>query len=333
MKNTNVALVVGLAMTVLGQGASAQEYTMKISVPSASAGAICTLVAQTWADKIEERSEGRIKPELFCDSTLSRVGDTVTRVASGVADAGWDLPNVYGARFAPYSVVGVPGIVTDVEAAARAMSQMDETGVFPHIDGIMIGSFQIQNSVAIWTRDPLADVTKLDGIKIISGSAQRGEITAAMGGVPLSLRVPEYYQALVKGAGDGLMTNLGPVFDYKFYEIAPNGYAAPWGAGISFTFVNEQWFNALPEDLQAIVASTMGEDASAESSLAFDAFEQGELKKVLDAKLVTVTTLSDADLAKLQPAFDTVSASWAKSTENGQTYLDAFKKTYSALSK
>lgn len=333
MKNTKAALGVGLAVTVWGHVAFAQEYTMKISIPSASTGAICTLVAETWADKIETLSEGRIKPELFCDSTLSRVGDTVTRVASGVADAGWDLPNVYGARFAHYSVVGVPGIVTDVEAAARAMSQMDESGVFPHIDGIMVGSFQIQNSVAIWTRDPLADVTNLDGLKIISGSAQRGETTAAMGGVPLSLRVPEYYQALVKGAGDGLMTNLGPVFDYKFYEIAPNGYTAPWGSGVSFTFVNEKWFNALPEDLQAIVASTMGEDASAESSLAFDAFEQNELKNVLDAKLVTITKLTDADLAKLQPAFDTVSAGWVKSTENGQTYLDTFKKIYGELSK
>ncbi|AMY71052.1 TRAP transporter substrate-binding protein [Frigidibacter mobilis] len=229
MKTMKIALAAGLALTVFGHGVRAQEYTMKMSIPSTSTGVICALVAQNWADKIEERSGGRIKPELYCDSTLSRVGDTVTRVAAGVADAGWDLPNVYGARFAHYSVVGVPGIVTDVEAAARTLSQMDEQGVFPPIDGIKIGSFQIQNSVAIWTHEPLADVTKLDGLKIISGSAQRGEITAAMGGVPLSLKVPEYYQALVKGAGDGLMTNLGPIFDYKFYEIAPNGYKARGG--------------------------------------------------------------------------------------------------------
>ena len=39
-----------------------------------------------------------------------------------------------------------------------------------------------------------------DGLKVISGSSLRGATTIKMGGVPLSLRVPEYYQALARGA-------------------------------------------------------------------------------------------------------------------------------------
>jgi TRAP-type C4-dicarboxylate transport system substrate-binding protein len=332
MKTVKFGVIATLAMTVLGHNARAQEYTMKISVPSPSGGYICDTLIRSWADRIIEKTDGRIKPELFCDSTLSRVGDTVTRVASGVADAGWDLPNVYGSRFAPYAVAGLPGIVTDAGVAAKTMSEMDSEGIFPKIEDIKVASFQVQNSLAIWTRDPLSDMTNLDGRKIISGSAQRGELTAQMGGVPLSLRVPEYYQALVKGAGDGLMTNLGSMMVYKFYEITPHGYRAPWGTGISFYFVSETWFNALPEDLQVAVASTMGGDVSAQDSLAFDAFEQAELQAVIDAGHAKITTLSDADVAKLLPAFEAVAASWAKSTENGQAYIDEFKKRYNALS-
>lgn len=333
MTHIKLAFAATLVMAFSGQTAVAQDYKMRISVPSASGGAICKLINEKWADRIKERSQGRIKTEVFCDSTLSHVGDTVTRVAAGVIDAGWDLPNVYGARFAHYGVVGLPGIVNDVAAGSRALYKMQEQGIFPPIEGVRIATLQLQNSAMIWTREPIKEATKLDGTKVITGSALRGATVVEMGGIPLSLRVPEYYQALSKGAGDGLMTNLGPLFDYKLYEILPNAYAAPWGAGVTFTFVSDAWFKSLPADLQDVISSTMGADASAESAVAFEEDEQAKLKKVADAGLVKVHVLSKDDLAKLQPAFDTVSASWTKSTDNGPAYLDGFKKTYGELTR
>lgn len=310
--------------------AQAQEYQMRVAITAASTSFICRDLLSAWAGWIEEESGGRIDTELFCDATLGQVGDTVNRVAAGVAEAGWDLPNVYGARFANYGVVGVPGIIEDAPAAAAALWSLYGDGTFPPIDGLRLATVQLQNTVMFWTRAPLADPTNLDGTKIISGSSLRGATTVAMGGVPMSLRIPEYYQALARGAADGLMTNMAAVSDYRFYEQAPYAYAAPWGAGFTFSFINEAWYNSLPADLQAVIDNNSGEAGSRRLTQMFLDYEAAQREAMSADNRATITVLSDEQLEVLAPVFETVAEQWVSSTENGQAYLEAFVQAYEA---
>jgi len=321
-----------LALGTLGAiaPAQAQTYPMRIAVASASSSFICREIMSAWADWIEQDSGGRIAPELFCDSALGQVGDTVNRVAAGVAEAGWDLPNVYGARFASYGVVGVPGIVEDGPAAAAALYSLYSDGIFPPMDGLLLGTLQLQNSVMFWTRVPLADPTNLDGLKVVSGSSLRGATTVAMGGVPMSLRLPEYYQALARGAADGLMTNLGAVSDYRFYEQASHTYDAPWGAGFTFSFINAAWYASLPDDLKAVIDNNIGEDASRRLTQMFIDYEAMQVDAMVADNRATVTVLTAEQLETLAPVFRSVTDQWISSTENGQVYLDAFVQAYEA---
>lgn len=330
MKIEKVALGAALLCVCVATAGSAQEFTMRVSVPSASSGPICTQQMQGWADRVHEASNGRIVAEVVCDSILSRPGDTVTRVVAGVADAGWDLPNVYGARFAHYGVVGVPGIVNDAGHAAAAMWQLHETGVFPPIEGIRLVAFQTQNTVRMWTRHEMADPTDLNGMRVISGSSLRGNTIAAMNGVPLSLRVPEYYQSLARGAADGVMTNAAAFADYSFYDMIPYGYIAPWGAGLTMMFVSQAWYDRLPDDLKAVIDSLSGSAESVASSVWFAEYEAGRLATLAEQNLIHVSELTEDQLAALAPAFQSVTDSWIASTEGGAGYLEAFMAAYAA---
>lgn len=224
----------------------------------------------------------------------------------------------------------MPGIVEDAGHAAEALWALHESGVFPPIDGVRLVAFQTQNTVRLWTRHPMASPSDLNGTRIISGSALRGNTIAAMNGVPLSLRVPEYYQSLARGAADGVMTNAAAFADYSFYEMIPYGYVAPWGAGLTFMFVNQQWYDALPDDLKAAVDSASGAAESAESSNWFAEYEAGRLAELEAQNLITVHELTEAELADLAPAFQSVTDGWVASTENGAQYLEAFLAAYAA---
>lgn len=303
---------------------------MRISVPSVSTGFVCTDIFTMWAAEIEAESDGRIDVEVLCDSTLSRPGDTVTRVAAGVADAGFDLPNVYGARFAHYGVVGIPGLGEDASDTAAALWSLQEDGTFPAIPGVKMAMFQVQNTVMVWTREPLATATDLAGQRIIAGSALRGMTISGMGGVPLSLRVPEYYQALARGAAEGVMTNAGAFLTYSYHEMVPNGYVAPWGAGVSIVFLNEAWYDSLPDDLKAVIDNNTGAETSRWASDLFQKYEEEELQTLQTAGSITLTELSEADLTTLEPAFAAVRNHWVATTENGAAYLSAFEAAYAA---
>ena len=71
----------------------------------------------------EAASSGALKIELYPDGALGANGQTFDRVDAGVAEIGWDIPLVYGQRFASLTVVGLPFMFDDTEAAAAS----DET--------------------------------------------------------------------------------------------------------------------------------------------------------------------------------------------------------------
>lgn len=328
MSFTKFASGVALAASLIASPAVSQEFVMRLSVPGPDSGFPCKGLFDLWEEKIEAESDGRIDVQTTCGAKLTRIGDTITRVASGVVEAGWDIPNVYGARFSHWGIVGLPGLVDEHQAAASALWELESNGTFPEHPGFRVAMFQLQTSVMLWGREEVPDPTNLDGLKVVSGSALRGLTTTELGGVPLSLRIPEYYQALAKGAADALLTNLGGLLAYSLHEQTPYGYAAPWGAGYTATVINEAWYQSLPDDLKAVIDQNTGEEGSKWASQLFWDSEQSRLAVLVDAGEATVFEVSDEDLAAMQPAFDRVVDDWLSRTENGDVYLDAFRASY-----
>lgn len=324
---TPLALRLGAAL-LLGLAASAApaaDFTMRIAAGANSGGFTCKDFLGGWAEKVKAESGGRIDYQLFCDGVLGRMGDTVTRTQQGIADVGWDVPLVYGQRFAKYGVVGVPGLFEDAETAAAALWKLYADGTYPAVEGVRIVMIQATPNVELWTRDPVADLAHLGEIKISSGSKMRAELVSALGGVPVALRVPEYYQALAKGSADGLLSTTSAVYDFSLTEVVRNAIRGRFGGGVIFIVMNEAWYQGLPDDLKAVIDANSGLGASVWATRALTEDSDAKLEADVASGKVALRRISDAEYKATEGAFAAARDSWIAETLDGAAALAAFE--------
>ncbi|MCB1419384.1 MAG: TRAP transporter substrate-binding protein DctP [Notoacmeibacter sp.] len=318
---TILAMMAGTAM------ATAAEFTMRMAAGASSTGNICNNYLDAWGEKIKEASGGRIDYTLTCDGKLAKMGDAVNRVQQGVADVAWDVPAFYGARFAGFNVIGVPGLYNDPEPASGALWKAFETGALGKVDDVKVLWVQVVNNVSFFMSEPLADYTALNGTKIGMGSQIRARVLEGLGGVPVSLKVPEYYQAMQKGAVTGLMTTAGAIFDFGVNDLIKEVYDAPFGGGLTFVVMNNDFYNKLPDDLKKVIDDNTGYGAS---RWAAQYLRDEEASKIAGMKSIKVRKATDEELDKMKDGIMAGRTTYLEGAPENKGYLEALEKALAA---
>lgn len=326
-----IALIAGLA----GQAIAEDSYTLKFSVPSGSKGPICAGSATDFKNRVEEQSGGRLKIEMYCDAKLSKIGDTFSRVESGIADIGWDLPFRYGKRFAAFSATTLPGLYTDPELAAGAVWKAYASGDVPVDTGnLKILWFNVNGNGAMFMTEPLENPTDLTGRKIIVGDSVRAAMVGAMGATAISLPITEFYQSLAKGVADGAYTSYPAVMSYALWEPTAYYLDGPFGGGINFYVMNKSVYDKLPADLQKVIDDNAGYDMSREASAKLEKSSRARFEKAaltVDGK--QAVSLTPEQIASVQHSFDAAEAAWLQDHPDGKTYLDIVKRALAEEAK
>jgi TRAP-type mannitol/chloroaromatic compound transport system substrate-binding protein len=154
--------------------------------------------------------------------------------------------------------------------------------------------------MAGWFNKEINSVADLKGLKMrIPGLA--GEVFAAVGGSPIRIPGGELYTSLQTGVIDAAEW-VGPYNDLALglHEVAKYYYYPGWhepGAMLEF-IVNKQSFEALPEDLQAIVTAA----SRAANQMMLDEYtarNNNALRQLIDVHGVQLRRLPDDVLAAL----------------------------------
>ena len=326
MSGLKSALLATAGAMLIAGAAQAQEFTMRIATAVAPSNAICSRMLHDWAEAIKEQSGGRIDYTLDCGGVIAPMGDAINRVAQGVVDVAWDIPLVYGARYASLGVTAIPGTFDDPEPAAGALWQLYADGIIPHEDKVRVAFYQVFNNMVVWSVDPIENLGTLGGLKVAAGSRERAGLISALGGEALGLRPSEYYQALARGAIGGIMTNPAPVYELSLNEYLDNAVIGPLGGGVSVIVMNPGFYDRLPDDLKAVVDANTGRATSEWASTIIRDIDVALIDEHVADGSLTVHRLSAEELAALQPAFDKVTESWVGATEKGAVYLEAFRQ-------
>ncbi len=319
-----------LALGLMSGAAFAQEFTLKIAAASPSNGNVCSGMLDRWGDKVKEESGGRIDYKLFCDGTLTKFGDAVDRVAAGVADLAWEAPAAYGDRFAGINVVGVPGMYTDMEGASGALWNAYDSGKLGTIDEVKVIWFQAAANNTFWLKKKPASHENVEGLKIGLGSKIRSSVVDASGGVPLFLKVPEYYQSVAKGTADGLMTTGGAVEAYSINEVTNYYMHGPFGGGTIFFVMNKDVYNSMPADLQKVIDNNTGYEWSRWTSKYLHDIEENAMQEFLKREGTARYQLTPEEVESWKPAFEKATANYLADTPGGDGYLAAFKEQLEA---
>lgn len=321
LKTLGLCSVLALGATASTAQADA-EVTIRIAAGAASAGNVCKGYLDVWGEKIKAASDGRIDYELYCDGTLAKMGDAVNRVEQGVADMAWDVPAAYGGRFAGLNVIGVPGLYEDPEIAGAALWNTFESGALGPSSEVKVMWIQSVNNNSYFMTKALDDYTDFDGAKIGMGSQMRAKVIETMGGVPIAIKVPEYYQAMSKGTVQGLMTTAGAIFDFGIEALLTEVYEGNFGGGLTFVVMNNDFYNDMPDDLRQIIDEHSGLDMTKWASAYLRDREHTEMAALPG---VNIRPATPDELQAFEPAFAAARDVYLASDSANAGYLAAFE--------
>jgi len=258
---------------------------------------------------VDEMSEGQLTARVYGAGEIVPPFEVFDAVSQGVADAG------HGAAY--YWKGKVPSSVffTSVPFGLNAQEinswiyqggglELWQEGYAPsnliRLSGGITG-VQMEG----WFNKEINSIEDLKGLKMrIPGLA--GEVFASVGGTPVRIPGGEIYTSLQTGVIDGAEW-VGPYNDLALglHEVAEYYYYPGWhepGAMLEF-IVNKDSFDALPENLQAIV-TVASRSANQKMLDEYTARNNAALRQLIDEHGVKLRRLPDDVLAALAHGAD-----------------------------
>lgn len=260
---------------------------------------------QNWAKRVEERTKGGLRMEVFHSAQLGKEEDIIEQIRQG-ANIG---QNTDSARLGNY----VPGIaVMNGPYFAETLDEVNRLRKAPTVQkwsdelaakaGLRIVCFNwVQGYRHFFTNKPVRTPEDLKGQRIRTPPAPIWqESIRALGAAPVAMAFGEMYPGLQQKAIDGVELVYNNIPAGRFYEVLKFANETKHIMLINFQVVSAKWFDGLPKDYQQALVEEC-ERAGDETSKEIFRLE-GEVEADLRKRGMTV--VEDVDLAAFRRAGD-----------------------------
>jgi len=220
-----------------------------------------TTMMNEWAKLVEQRTNNRVKIEVYPAAQLYSDKDLDRALASGAVDLGQAMANVLAGIVPSTHILDFAMVWDDWDHYDRVYHNggwkiMDDearehnmTEVFIMPYGKTVGP--ITNKKKVVTHEDLK------GLKIRAMGGNMALAVKALGATPVFLSSGEVYQALQRGTVDGAVSGLTSMSERKWGEVAKylwELYYCPTTCG--HTAANLNSWNKLSPDIQKIMRDT-----------------------------------------------------------------------------
>lgn len=265
--------------------------------------------AEEFKDIVEEKSDGRIKVEIYPAEQVGAGREVLEALQLGSVEM-INMPVAFFAGFdIKYSLVDMPFLFPNEDVLFEALEgdigrQLLDLSIDKDMKGI---AFYAEGWRQMTNNDPIRTPEDIKGKKIRTMNAP--VILSqykAWGANPVTLDYSEVYNALQQGVVEGQENPLLSISDKKFFEVQDNLILSDHNYLSYVLYANNTWFESLPEDLQKIVEEA-GVDVAKEHRVRMNEANDEYLKIITDSG-IEVITLTDEERAKFreasQPVYD-----------------------------
>jgi len=262
---TGAALVSSFA---IGR-ARAAEFTYKLG-NNAPAGHPINVRAMEAAARIKDETKGRFELQVFPNSQLGSDTDMLGQARSGALDF-LHLSGLILSIFVPTSAISGVGFAFD--SYDTVWKGLDgKLGAF--IRGEVAKSRQLVAFEKVWDNGyrqtttstrPIVSPTDFDGTKLrVPPAALWTSMFKAFGAAPVTINFNEVYSALQSKVVDGQENPLPLIESAKLYEVQSFCSTTNHMWDGYWLLANRRSWEAVPEDIQAIVSRCVNDAALAE---------------------------------------------------------------------
>lgn len=303
------------------EAATGEAYTLKFALQNGENHPLCQGVAK-FGEILEEKSEGRIKLELFYSGTLGDKATTVQGMQTGTIDAAMLMSGViadYGCE--DLGVFTLPYLFDSV-AHARAFEKSDagkallDTVQSSGSSMVCIGAYQESARNYFFTKKR---VEKPEDMKNMQIRCQEGSIyydsVEAVGAFAQSVAFSELYSALQSGVVDGAEQPLSGFVNNAFQEVSDYYVMDQHEISPNLILFSEVTWNRLSAEDQKLIKDCFQESVPFFEEMS-DTKDQEYLQTIKDSG----TEVIEVNVAEWQEACASVY------DKHGQVYAEVIKQ-------
>ncbi len=218
-----------------------------------------------WSDQIYEESGGRLKINIRVGGELPfTTNEYLDAVSAGSVQMAGCMVTAISSYLEAGGLPACPYMTTDIETFNTVMEVLD-----PYLETEM-ENYNVFNAMTLFY--PTQDVygtgsvpssyTDLAGLKIRTSGAEQGVFWQNVGLIPTSIDAAEVSSALSMNVIDSVTTATMAVEMNKWYESLDWVYMCNSMVIPTYVVVNNDAFNALPEDVQEVFLSVTADFAA-----------------------------------------------------------------------
>jgi len=256
-----------------------------------------------WARRVEERSRGALRMEVFHSAQLGREEDIIEQLRQG-APLGQNTDAARLGNFVPsIAVLNAPYFLDSVEEVTRlreSATVRQWTDELAQRHGLRVLSFGwVQGHRHFFTNRAVRRPDDLRGLRIRTPPAPVWqESIRALGATPVAMAFGEMYPALQQRAIDGVELVYNNIPAGRFWEVLRYGNESRHITLVNFQVISARFFDSLPRELQQVLVEE-ADRAGLETTRRIQQLE-AEVRPQLRARGMTL--VEDVDIAAFRRA-------------------------------
>lgn len=309
---------------------STPEFTIRYSHGN-SEGSLVYMVAEYFAQAVEEKTNGRIAIDIYPSGQLSSGDDeAMNNLMGNVYEMSPAAPSALAkySNMPQYNILDFPYMFQSVdESLALTRSDMWKeldaqfeaaTNVRPLI-WYTTGSNAVGNS-----KHAINMPEDMQGLKLRTASSDVFvDTVSAMGGSPIAMAFGETFTAVQQGTVDGIVTPFVNFWKEGFYDVTPYVTQMKSSEFYHCLMITSSCYNSFPDDLKALFDEAVEETNLYAEELGKE-FEQITVPNALKELNVQLVQLSDEQMAAFTEATAPVREAYKDSV--GADFYDAVVK-------
>ncbi|WP_372884058.1 TRAP transporter substrate-binding protein [Shimia sp.] len=313
-RNMLKTAVAAMALGAMSTGAFAAEVTLRLHQFLPAQANVPKNILDVWADKIEAESGGRIEIQRFPAMQLGgKPPQLIDQAIDGVADIVWTVAGYTPGRFPRAEVFELPFTMTNGEAVSRAYWQLaEETMMDADFKQFKVLGLWVHGPGLIHSKKPIQSVSDLNGVKLRAPTRVTNGMFKSLGATAVGMPIPAVPEALSKGVIDATVIPWEVTGALKVNELVSNHTTFGDDALYTTTFIfamNQQRWDALPEDLKAVIDANSGAEFSAFAGRQMQADDAPSHKQAME-RGNNIITLNPEQVAEWKAAAQPTSENW-----------------------
>lgn len=263
-------------------------------------------VSIPWAEKLEKVTNGRVKVTIYPAESLFKAKDLIPSVEAGIGDITNAPLGYFPGMFPLTEVIYMPFLTKhpNAELTTRVINELFETTpeIQEEFSRVKVLYFACHDPYYIATvKKPVHNLEDMKGLKIRVAGLYATKIIEKLGATPVSMPLPDLYDALQKGVVDGALVMWDMISSFSVHQVLPYWTKVPFWTSTVVQIMNKEKWESLPSDIQEQIMSFNGLEGGlfyANRMFGPDAWENAEKLMKKDGKSITWFTLPDDEIER-----------------------------------